>query len=229
MMNLENIVFQYANKPILFDQLNLVLSSGKIYGLLGENGAGKTTLLKLIAGLLFPQSGTCKIAGVASQNRSPKALENLYFIPEAFLIPPITIAQYQACYEKFYTQFSREQFKTYLAQFELSSDQLLSALSYGQKKKFLIAFGLATNASILLLDEPTNGLDIPSKSQCRKLLAGCLDAEKMIFISTHQVKDIENLIDTVLILKKGKIIYQQAINLEDKVDLEKLFISQINN
>ena len=84
-------------------------------------------------------------------------------------------------------------------------------MSYGQKKKVLIAFALATNASVLLMDEPTNGLDIIAKSQIRKLLAEALDDERFVIISTHQVKDLENLIDRVTIIEEGKILFDENI------------------
>lgn len=211
MVELNNIHFSYKKKKPLFDGLQLQLSSGSIYGLLGKNGAGKTTLLKHISGLLFPQSGECLINGQQVSKREPEVLQDICIIPEEFALPPVSVNQFVASTAPFYPNFNREQLDTYLDEFELVRNEKLSAMSYGQKKKFLIAFGLSTNARLLILDEPTNGLDIPSKSQFRKIMASALTEEKLIIISTHQVRDLENLIDTVVVLEKGQIIFKHSI------------------
>jgi ABC-2 type transport system ATP-binding protein len=119
----------------------------------------------------------------------------------------VSIATYTRMNAVFYSKFNHEQFAQYLKEFELPVENKLSAISYGQKKKFLIAFGLATNARVLILDEPTNGLDIPSKSQFRKIMASALDETRLIIISTHQVRDLENLIDVVIVLENGQIVF----------------------
>ncbi|MDO1448578.1 ABC transporter ATP-binding protein [Rhodocytophaga aerolata] len=211
MVELNNVNFKYKNKKPLFTDLNLQLGTGFIYGLLGKNGAGKSTLLKHIAGLLYPQSGQCKVFGYTASQRIPQMLEDIYVIPEEFELPSIALNAYTKSNAVFYAKFSYEQFNKYLTEFELPADAKLSTLSYGQKKKFLIAFGLATNARVLILDEPTNGLDIPSKSQFRKIVASALTEDKIIIISTHQVRDLENLIDFVVVLENGKIIFNKNI------------------
>src|SRR6185437_6980849 len=103
-------------------------------------------------------------------------------------------------------------FRRAAAGFELHTDGRLDQMSYGQRKKALICFALATNAEVLLLDEPTNGLDIVSKGQFRKVMAGAVDDDKCIVISTHQIKDVENLIDRVTIIDEGKILFDQNID-----------------
>lgn len=211
MVELNNIQFSYKKKKPLFNGLQMQLSSGYIYGLLGKNGAGKTSLLKHISGLLYPNSGECQVNGQRVSEREPEVLQDIYFIPEEFALPPTSISQYVASTAPFYPLFNREQLNAYLEEFELARDEKLSAMSYGQKKKFLIAFGLATNARLLILDEPTNGLDIPSKSQFRKIMASALTEEKLIIISTHQVRDLENFIDIVVVLEKGQIVFKHSI------------------
>lgn len=211
MVELHNIQFHYKKNKPLFSDLNLQLVPGSIYGLLGKNGAGKTTLLKHISGLISPQAGEALVLGERVSERNPAVLEDIYVIPEEFELPGISMDAYVRTNAPFYQKFSREQFSYYLSEFELDAQQKLSSLSYGQKKKFLISFGLATNARILILDEPTNGLDIPSKSQFRKIVASSLDEEKLLIVSTHQVRDLENLIDTVLILEKGNVIFNHSI------------------
>jgi ABC-2 type transport system ATP-binding protein len=143
--------------------------------------------------------------------RSPDFLRELFFLPEVFDLPPVTPKQYEMLYAPFYPRFSKDRFKSFLEEFEITNSKKLSSFSYGQKKKFLIAFGLATNGRLVLLDEPTNGLDIPSKSQFRKAIASCLDENMTFIISTHQARDLESLIDPVIILDEGKIIFNQSI------------------
>lgn len=211
MVELNNIGFSYNRKRPLFKGLNLKLRSGYIYGLLGKNGAGKTSLLKHISGLLYPNEGECLVFGYKARERDPRALEDIYIIPEEFELPGTSIARYVKTHAPFYPKFKLEQLEQYLHEFELNREEKLTSMSHGQKKKFLIAFGLATNTRLLILDEPTNGLDIPSKSQFRKIMASVLDEDKLIIISTHQVRDLENLIDVVLVLDSGQIIFDHSI------------------
>jgi len=209
-IEIKNLCFGYT-KERLFSNLDLSLQGGNIYGLLGKNGAGKTSLLKLICGLRIPDSGACSVLGWEPRNRPASLLEDIYFLPEEFYIPPISGELYRQIYAPFYPRFSLEAFRDYLGEFDLPEKKRLSEMSYGQKKKFLLAFGLATRCRLVLLDEPTNGLDIPSKSQFRKLLAGAGQEERIILISTHQVRDMENLIDPIIILDEGQIIFQQPM------------------
>ncbi len=212
MIHIHNLTFAYPKQVSLFSGLNLTLLPGNIYGLLGKNGAGKTTLLKLITGLRFPQSGDCRVMNYLPGQRSPKLLRELYFIPEEFSTPNnLTVTEYKKLYAPFYPRFNDEKFADILHDFDLSAKDRLAALSFGQKKKFLLAFGLATESRLLILDEPTNGLDIPAKSRFRKLLAASLSAERTFIISTHQVRDMENLIDPVIILDAGEIIFQHNL------------------
>jgi len=138
-------------------------------------------------------------------------LQDIYIVPEEFQLPEISLSKYTKLNSVFYPKFSHNLMNEYIKEFELPEHEKLSKLSYGQKKKFLIAFGLATNARVLIFDEPTNGLDIPSKSQFRKIIASSLDETRMFIISTHQVRDLENLIDTIVILEQGKIIFNHSV------------------
>jgi ABC-2 type transport system ATP-binding protein len=211
MITLHKLGFGYGRHK-LFTGLDLQLAPGGIHGLLGKNGVGKTTLLKLISGLRFAQEGECRVWGYDPRKRSPGLLEDLYFVPEEIFVPPITMKTYESIYAPFYPRFDRSTLHGYVLEFDLDSNKKLTELSYGQKKKFLLAFGLATNCRLLLLDEPTNGLDIPSKSQFRKIMASTLTDDRIIIVSTHQVRDMENLIDTIIILEDGTIIFNQSIS-----------------
>jgi ABC-2 type transport system ATP-binding protein len=209
MINIQNLNFSYKKQEILFQDLSLKLHTGSIVGLLGKNGAGKTTLLRLIAGLLFPVSGRLEVMSHQPKKREPSFLEGVSFIPEDFYLPNQSIKNYIRANSPFYPRFDMDLLNRLLKDFGLSNDSSILKLSHGQKKKFLIAFALASKCRLMIMDEPTNGLDIPSKAIFRKIIAGALDEDQLVIISTHQVKDVENLIDKIVILDKGKIIMQK--------------------
>jgi ABC-2 type transport system ATP-binding protein len=164
-------------------------------------------LLKIISGLLFPQRGSIQLMGYEPKDRYPELMREIYLVTEEFHLPSLKIAQYIKLYSPFYPRFNYSLFDEYIREFNLQHDQKLSALSYGQKKNFLLSFGLATDCKLLILDEPTNGLDIPSKSQFRKIVANAIHEERSFIISTHQVRDMENLIDPVIILDDGDVVF----------------------
>ena len=212
MISIQNLQFNYAKKQKpLFQDLDCDLQAGSIVGLLGKNGAGKTTLLKLMIGLLTPTHGSVDIMGYDPAKRQPSLLQEVFFLPEEFHIPGISINNYVKANSGFYPHFDEELLRRLIRSFELPEDKRLNKLSYGQKKKFLISFALSTKCRLLILDEPTNGLDIPSKSIFRRVLAGSLDVDQLVIISTHQVRDVENLIDRVLMLENGRFIMQKDL------------------
>ena len=206
MIQIKNLSFDYGKRKPVFRNLNLTLKEGNVDGLLGKNGAGKSTLLRNIAGLLFPSSGTCVVNGFNAQDRLPIFLQDLYFLPEEFHTPSVKIKEFVDVYAPFYPNFSGKQCREYLEEFQLSENEKFSDLSLGQKKKALIGFALSTNTKVLLMDEPTNGLDIPSKSQFRKIIASVANGERIIVISTHQVRDLESLIDPIIILDNSEVL-----------------------
>ncbi len=210
LLQTQDLDFHYPKQKLLFSHLNMQIETGKIYGLLGKNGAGKTSLLKIFAGLLFPTSGSCQIDHKETSLRLPEVLQETIFISEEFSYPSLSITEYLKINAPFYPGFKQNIFKEALNLYQLSDISKLQKLSYGQKKKVMVSFGLASGCRLLLLDEPTNGLDIPSKSKFRKLLAESLTPERTIIISTHQVRDLEELMDPVLILHEGKILFQQT-------------------
>lgn len=211
MIDIQNLQFGYR-KGKIFNGLSLHLQAGHIYGLLGKNGTGKSTLLRNIAGLLFPDEGSIRVMGKDPSKRQPEFLHRIFLVPEEFYVPPVTPAKYMEVHAPFYPAFNREYYTRLLLEFEIPLDRTLQQMSYGQKKKVLISFALASGTSVVLMDEPTNGLDIISKSQFRKVLAGTADESKCIVISTHQVKDLENLIDRVTIIDEGRILFDQTLD-----------------
>ncbi len=211
MIEISHLTFGYG-KAKLFEDLNISLKPGHIYGLLGKNGAGKSTLLKNIAGLVFPWSGTCTVNGIDADKRLPSFLQELFFVPEEIYLPAVTTTQFVKNTAHFYPKFDNSQFTKMLTEFDVPADKLLTKLSFGQQKKMIISFGLSTNTSLLIMDEPTNGLDIPSKSQFRKIIASALTDNRCIIISTHQVRDLDNLIDAVLVLHERRIVVAKSMD-----------------
>jgi len=211
MISIQNLSFSYKKQAKLFDRLSMELGPGSITGLLGKNGAGKTTLLKMVVGLLFPHSGDLNVLGHKPRERRPSFLSDVFFVPEEFFLPSTTISRYVKANGAFYPSFDYALMSKLLTEFELPQEEVIDQMSYGQKKKFLISFALATKCKLLILDEPTNGLDIPSKMIFRKIMAGNLDENQLVLISTHQVKDVETLIDKIIIVDNGNIILQKDI------------------
>lgn len=211
MISIKNVSFAYKKGEPLLSHLNLELKKGNVYGLLGLNGAGKTTLLNLATGMLFPESGSCLFNGIEVRNRSPKVLSELFIVPEQFDLPKLTGEMYTKIHQPFYPKFDEPLLHNILSEFEVDSSKKLPELSFGQRKKFLIAFSIASNSSMLIFDEPTNGLDIPSKSQFRKVIASLDFEERCILISTHQVRDLGMMLDHIIVLKEGTIVFNQSV------------------
>ncbi len=214
MFSLNNLSFSYKKRGgELFHDLSLELTAGNVYGLLGKNGAGKSTLINLMCGLLTPKSGEVTLDSVNVRERLPKTISDIYLIPEEFDLPHLTLKQYVSINSPFYPNFSIADLQRYLDIFEMGGnmDVKLHSLSMGQKKKVFLAFAFATNTRVLIMDEPTNGLDIPSKSQFRKLVATGMTDDKMMLISTHQVRDISEILDHVTILDQSKVLLNAPI------------------
>ena len=214
MLTINNISFSY-NKRFgdLFHDFSLELNAGNVYGLLGKNGAGKSTLIYLMTGLLTPKSGEALLDGVNVRKRLPKTMSDIFLVPEEFELPRLSLKQYVDLNAPFYPNFSKEDMQRYLDIFEMGGDMNvnLNALSMGQKKKVFMAFAFAANTRVLIMDEPTNGLDIPSKSQFRKLVTTGMTDDKMMLISTHQVRDISDILDHVTIIDQSRVLLNASI------------------
>jgi len=211
MIKVKNLSFKYQKQDSLFDDFSLNIENGSILGLLGKNGAGKTTLLNILSGLIPAKNGELSVNGFLPSERNPDFLSDVCYVAEDFDIPLISIGSYIKAFSPFYPNFSLSKINSILEEFELNSSLMLNKISQGQRKKFLIAFVLASNCKFLILYEPTNGLDIPSKSLFRKVLVGSITEDQLVIISTHQVKDIDSILDRVLIIDQGKILFDKSI------------------
>lgn len=214
MISIDNLGFSYGAVPVL-KNISFCLEEGKIYGLLGENGVGKTTLLALLAGLKKPQSGSIICSSEAGESvpykREPSYLSSICYLPDEVYAPSqkaLSWAKSRAC---FWPDFDHELFKSMMKEFELDYDVKMNAMSAGQVKKTHICFTLATKAAYIFMDEPTNALDIPSKSTFRKLLLSATGEKTTVVISTHQVRDLENVIDPIIILDRQDVLLNASL------------------
>lgn len=217
MLELSNVRYSYSRKAKVIEDFSMTLENGTICGLLGKNGTGKSTLIYLICGLLKAQSGTISYDGYTPIERKPAFLNKVFLVPEEFSLPSITLEEYVRVNSPFYPNFDKAQLNKYLEIFELTPDIHLGKLSMGQKKKAFLSFAMATNTPLLILDEPTNGLDITSKRNFRKAIMECMNDNKCIIISTHQLYDVEKILDHLVIIdSKGVLLNESIFNLSQK-------------
>lgn len=207
MLSFSNVSFTYGRRgKEVLSGLSLDFEENGIYGILGKNGTGKSTMLYLAAGLLRPKGGNVTAEGVPTQSRRPETLRKLFLVPEEFDLPEVSLRTYVQLNAPFYPTFREDILARCLKSFELGDDLNIGRLSMGQKKKVYISFALAAGTKYLLMDEPTNGLDIPSKKVFREVIAREMTEERVMIISTHQVRDVEQLIDHVVIVNEGTVL-----------------------
>ena len=210
MITIDNLGFSYGENIVLKD-ITMRLEDGRIYGLLGENGVGKTTLLSLLSGLKKPKTGKIEIDGQYPFDRKPSLLSEIYYLSDEVAEANMTAMDYARNYGKFWTNFSLGKFVEIMGVLEIRPGQKMNQMSFGQLKKTHVAFALACNTKYLFMDEPTNGLDIPSKAQFRKALMKYTREDSTVLISTHQVRDLENVIDPIIILDKQQVLLNASI------------------
>jgi ABC-2 type transport system ATP-binding protein len=240
MLKIENITYGYNAMHNVLENFSLSYEEPGIYGLLGKNGTGKSTLLYLIMGLLRPKQGEITLNGANTQERLPESLQEMFIVPEEYNLPSIPLPDYLKVLRPFYPNFDEQLMVKLLQEFDMLNvngatlDENgipkinLGALSMGQKKKVYMCIALAARTKLLLMDEPTNGLDIPSKSQFRKVVAHGMRDDQIVVISTHQVRDVETLLDHVTIIEQNAVLLNEKMNMEEPVNLEELFINTLN-
>lgn len=211
MIAISEMSFRYKSRSPVLDNLTFNMEPGGVYGILGANGVGKTTLLHLIGGLLFPKSGQISVDGYTPRYRSPAFLEQVFYVPVDFDLPHLPVGAYQKRYAPFYPKFDAAVWGNALQTFGIQTDMRLHGLSFGQRKKVLLSFALASGCRILLFDEPTDGLDIPSKDSFRRLLSAQIDEQRLAIITTHHVHDVAMLLDHLIILQEHRLLLQASI------------------
>lgn len=210
MVHIENLTFTYSKKlpaPAVDDATGLVGEG--ITLLLGENGAGKTTLLRLMAGLLIPQRGKIWLGSDQADSpsgRMPGVTSRLFFMPEDYPMPRRSVREFAKSFGCLYPNFSDEAFSANLADFGLTGSERYDSLSLGNRHKSILAFALSLGVDLLLLDEPANGLDITSKATLRRMLARSIGPEQSVVVSTHNVGDLHELYDGLLLMSHGRLL-----------------------
>ncbi len=210
MIDVQNLTFKYGSNTVL-ENITLKLEDGRIYGLLGENGVGKTTLLTLLCGLKKTETGSILVDGNDPYRRLPSTLQEQYYLPDEVMPYNQTAENFAKYSGKFWPKFSMDKFLTIMSEFDNDPQKKMNKMSSGQLKKTYIAFALACNTKYLFMDEPTNGLDIPSKAQFRKAVTMYTSEDSTIVISTHQVRDLENIIDPVIILDRRDVLLNASV------------------
>lgn len=211
-LQIENLSFRYTRRrPEVLQDVNLTFDTGGVVGLLGPNGAGKSTLLYLIAGALTPSKGLVAYDGISTCLRRPDVLSSIYLVAEEAGLPRMSLDEYVSLYSRFYPEFDRSIMEMSLKEFDMFEPRRLDSLSMGQKKKILLSFAFACNTPIVLLDEPTNGLDIPGKAAFRRLVARLATDDRLFLISTHQVRDLDTILDRVLIMNERRFLLNETI------------------
>ena len=211
MIKIENISYGYKSNHPIFNDISLEIGNG-IYGLLGENGVGKTTLIHLLCGLLFPWKGECSIDGMNPAKREPALLSRYFFLPEEMQMPSESISAFATRHSAFYPHFNHKEFEQNLEELKIDRKQKLSAVSYGQQKKAMLAYAFALHPPLLIPDEPTNGLDITSRQALKRIISRSIDDDSTLLISTHQAHDFENLLDHLIILGEGEILLNRSLD-----------------
>ena len=211
MIKINDLGFSYGEHVVLKD-ISMELQEGRIYGLLGENGVGKTTLLTLLAGLKKVENGTLEIDGQKPYDRKPSFLADIYYLPDEVPAPRRKAIDFARDHGQYWTNFNAQKFSEIMTVFDTDQDQRMDQMSYGQLKKTFISFALACNTKYLFMDEPTNGLDIPSKAQFRKAVSKYTSDDSTLLISTHQARDLEAIIDPIIILDHKDVLLNASLD-----------------
>lgn len=210
MIEIKDLAFSYGKTPIL-KSITTTLEEGRIYGLLGENGVGKTTLLTLLCGLKKVCSGSITTDGENPFDRTPTLLQNQFYLPDEVL----PVAMKAECFAKergaFWPDYDHSKFLEIMKEFENDPAKKMNQMSAGQLKKTYISLALACGCKYIFMDEPTNGLDIPSKTQFRSAIMKYTTDDSTIVISTHQVRDLENIIDPIIILDRQDVLLNATV------------------
>lgn len=223
MLKVNDVTFAYSLRgPKVLENFSMAVGHGGVYGLLGPNGAGKSTLLYLMMGALTPVKGSVTLDGVDTRRRQPSTLSAMMLVPEEVSFPGMRLKAFLNAYSSFYPRFDREVFADCMREFMMEDNVNLHALSMGQKKKIYISFALAARTPLLLMDEPTNGLDIQAKAAFRRLISRYAGEEQTVIISTHQVRDLEMLLDRIVIMNTRRILFDQNVNdIQDRLVFER--------
>ena len=207
-LEIKNLSKKYGSKQALND-VSFTAEKGEVIGLLGPNGSGKTTLIKILAGIIKKYEGEVKID---SQNVNYKTKEFVSYLPDRFFLDPnLTIAQTQALFEDFYSDFDGEKFTNFIEQMSLDKKMKVSNLSKGMTEKLNLALVLSRHAKLFIIDEPIAGVDPVAREQILDAIIDNIDPDSTLVITTHLVRDIERIFDRVIMLNKGSVELNDSV------------------
>lgn len=187
------------------DDVSFQIKEGKIIGIFGINGVGKSTILKSIAGVIRPDKGKILIDG---EEINPKLYNKIAFVPDMdTYFPNLTIKDTFAFMKEFYENWDEEKATNMLKMFNLADDKMISTLSKGNRARVKIILGFAQNAKYILLDEPFSGIDIFKREEFIKAMVEYISPEQSIIITTHEIAEIEEIVEEVIILHEGKLAF----------------------
>lgn len=192
------------------DRVSFGIEPGRIVGLLGPNGSGKTTLIKLANGLLVPTAGELWVGG-RSPGKESHAMVS--YLPERTSLPLwMTVKQLQDFYEDFYTDFDRKRSEEMLDRLEISPKQRMKQMSKGTREKVQLILAMSRQAKLYLLDEPIGGVDPATRDYIIHTILSNYNENASLVISTHLIADVENVLDDVIFINKGRILLQQSVD-----------------
>lgn len=180
--------------------------------LLGPNGAGKTTLMKVMCGLLQPSAGQCLVDGADISARKPSALSEVFYLSDDCTLPLGSVSEMARRHAVFYPNFSMDLLKANLSAFGMTGDEQFKRMSLGNRKKANVAYALSLRTKVLLLDEPANGMDISSKKILARVIASSLREDQTMVVATHVVHDLQNLFDSVTVLRGGMVALSESVD-----------------
>lgn len=212
-VEVKNLTHYYGNKKI-YDKLNFEVQKGKIVGLLGKNGVGKTTLINILMGFLKPKSGECLIFGEPSYNISEDTRKKIGLLHEGHqTFEFMSIEQIEKFYSSFYTNWKKEVFYDLIELLNLPKTHKISHMSYGQRSQVVLGLIFAQDPELLVLDDYSMGLDAGYRRLFLDYLSDFVKQKnKTVFVTSHVVQDLENLIDEIMLLNHGGEILKTDLN-----------------
>lgn len=212
MIKITNLVKRFDDL-IALKGINLKISDGKIYGLLGANGSGKSTLLRLISGVYLPDYGEIKVDfEKVSDNAEIKS--RIFFLPDTpYFIHQTNLKKMAAFYKMMYPTFSQSRFEYLCRVFPIDSKAKISSMSKGMQRQAALMLALSCNPKYLLLDEAFDGLDPIIREVVKKLLiTGIAENDMTVIIASHNLRELEDLCDSAILLYKGQVIFNNEID-----------------
>lgn len=212
-VKIQGLAKEFKKNPALTD-VNLEIVSGKIVGLLGPNGCGKSTLIRHIIGLYIPTKGTCTTFGCDAAKLGPKEIQNIGYVhQEGRLLDWMTVGQLIRYIGAYYPSWNKALERRFIDDFKLTVKNRVGSLSPGQRQKLAILLAIGHEPDLLILDEPVSALDPIARAKFLELLLEIIQKEgKTILIASHILTDVEKIIDHVVLMKDGGILYNQSLD-----------------